>query len=205
MKKNLLPLILILSLAAAASALDFSHEVHVTDSEMECAACHPSFTTRAVMPEIGACLDCHEPEDVAAALTPSPLSHFGDYRHEHAFDASANTGDCAFCHSESEECILCHHGENLDFLAHDRNHRYNHALDALKGIEDCMVCHADQSYCNGCHLSEGVKPASHFLGNFSTSTEHSAAAREDIESCILCHGGPTVPPSCSGTACHPLN
>ena len=202
MKTKLLILALLLSLSTVAAAEGFSHEVHVTDMEMDCAACHPSFSTRAVMPTVESCTDCHEPEDVAASVVESPLSHFGDYRHEHAFDATASTGECAFCHSASEDCILCHQGENLDFLSHDRNHRYNHALDALKGTENCFVCHGDQNYCNDCHMSEGMRPISHIgIPNFGAGEVHGEEASKDLESCIACHDGPEPPSACIG--CHP--
>ena len=203
MKTNLLILALLLSLSSVAAAGGFSHEVHVTDMEMACVACHPAFSTRAVMPTVESCTDCHEAEDVAAVLVVSPLSHFGDYRHEHAFDATASTGDCAFCHGASEDCVLCHQGENLDFLSHDRNHRYNHALDALKGTENCYACHGDQDYCNSCHLAEGVQPANHFMDSFLSGDVHGQAARDDLESCMLCHDGPEPTGSCA--SCHPLD
>lgn len=187
--------------ALPAMAQEFSHEIHVIDSEMACADCHSTATRTATMPDRALCLDCHdEDEGVDATFGPAPDSHFGDYRHEHQFAVHMGTGDCTLCHRESEDCSRCHQGENVDFLSHDRNHRYLHGLDARMGTEDCFSCHASQDYCNSCHLAEGVKPANHFVEGFVAPGGHTSAAREDIQSCIMCHDGAEPPGKCA--LCH---
>jgi hypothetical protein len=188
-------------LALPVLAQDVLHDIHVIDNEMGCAECHPSLTRGAAMPTTAICLDCHDADEgIDLTIASSPGSHFGDYRHEHQFMARLSTGECVICHGESETCTSCHHGENVDFLSHNRNHRYSHALDAMNGTEDCYTCHGSQDYCNGCHLAEGVKPASHFESGFGGSGGHTNAARNDIGSCMMCHDGPEVPPSC--VLCH---
>jgi len=202
MKKKLGIALFALLLAVPVLAQEFSHEIHVVENEMSCVECHPAITRGATMPKLSVCLDCHD-EDIAASYGASPTSHFGDFQHEHQFMARASSGECALCHGQSDDCSFCHHGENVDFLAHDRNHRYLHALDARKGTENCYSCHGSQDYCNGCHLDAGVKPVSHFEEGFGYGVNHALAAEEDLESCVMCHDGPEPPGECIG--CHPVN
>ncbi len=200
MKKNLSIAFIALLLALPALAAEFPHELHVIDNEMSCVDCHPAIARGASMPSPAACLDCHEEDEGIDFAYENPTSHFGDYRFEHQFHARMSTGECVLCHNESEDCTFCHHGENVDFLSHDRNHRYTHALDAMKGTENCYSCHGGEQYCNGCHLAEGVKPASHFESGFGGAGGHTDAARMDIQSCIMCHNEPEPVGSCA--SCH---
>ncbi|MBC8366476.1 hypothetical protein H8E52_03615 [bacterium] len=199
MKKNLSITFIALLLAVPVLAMEFSHELHVVENEMGCVACHPAITRGAAMPNLTVCLDCHD-DEIGASFGETPRSHFGDYRFEHQFHARMSSGECVLCHNESEDCTFCHHGENVDFLSHDRNHRYNHSLDAMKGTESCYSCHGSQDYCNVCHLAEGIKPASHFEAGFGGAGGHTDAARADVQSCIMCHDGPEPPPNCA--ICH---
>lgn len=168
----------------------FDHAIH-EEQELACEECHlppPSSPHwEAAMPDRQICLDCHDEEDLPATAA-QPTSHIADYRHEHQFDGRATGGDCALCHRNSEKCSICHHGENVDFLVHDRNWRFTHALTRFKGTEDCAACHNTRSFCQDCHLQNGIKPGNHFVAGWTTI--HAEEARLDLTTCIQCHGGP---------------
>lgn len=182
----------------------FDHDIHTVDAELECVTCHPGMAGGlphlALMPEASICLECHD-EDVLVSLPEHPTSHAGDYRHQHQFDTRSGGTDCTLCHLESEDCSVCHHGENVDFLSHDRNWLYTHAVTGLKGTEDCASCHEVDSYCTGCHVDFGAEPGSHLSSNWAplSGGRHAVEGRADLGSCMLCHDG-LSPALCSG--CH---
>ncbi len=185
----------------------FDHQVHLEDAEMDCTECHSlaggGLPRRAALPGPGVCLDCHdEDENVLVTLPERPSSHWGDFLHGHQYNVRGGDMDCALCHRESEECSMCHHGENVDFLAHDRNWFYTHAMTALKGSEDCASCHDLRSYCTDCHASFGIQPSDHYSAEWVSGSggRHAMEGRADLGSCILCHEG--LPPSLCG-GCHP--
>ncbi len=169
----------------------FDHATHA-EQELDCDHCHvlpePSPDWTASMPDRGICLECHDAEEIGPE-TAAPSTHLGDYRHGHQFDARSGA-DCATCHAQEESCTMCHHGENVDFLAHDRNWRYFHAMTNYKGVEDCNACHQTQSFCNDCHVAEGVRPGSHLVSGWTAPDLHGAEAKLDLAGCIDCHGGP---------------
>lgn len=181
----------------------FSHPMHTENAGLECGDCHSvqggGLPYLALMPGASACLDCHD-EEVLSALPERPSSHAGDYRYLHQFDARSQGTGCALCHLESEGCSICHHGENVDVLAHDRNWLYSHAVTARKGTEDCAGCHDATTYCNGCHADFGVQPSDHFSADWQSGDggRHAVEGRIGLGRCVLCHGGDS--PSC--TICH---
>jgi hypothetical protein len=199
--------LMVLTVPLALAQTEFDHEVHGDDAEMVCADCHSAkgggLPHVALMPAGTTCLDCHD-EEILSALPERPLSHLGDYRVGHQFDASGSDGDCTLCHLESESCTMCHHGENVDFLAHDRNWLYEHPLISNKGLEDCATCHDTESYCTDCHVGLGIKPANHLAPGWSQPSApggiHADEGRSDLGSCTLCHDG-LSPGICAG--CHP--
>ena len=165
----------------------FDHQIHGEDAGLECAYCHSAgaggLPQRALMPRQAVCLDCHEEAEIAGALPERPSSHAGDYEHLHQFNVRAGESDCMLCHRESESCTLCHAGENVDFLAHDRNWIDNHPVVARKGITNCASCHDLQSDCSDCHMQFGIQPGNHFSHTWRWRTGHGRAAKEDIGSC----------------------
>jgi hypothetical protein len=196
MRKTTLAIPLLLLLLATPWALAegvFDHRLHTEDADLECAACHvdgdSGSPVEGLMPKLGACLDCHD-EEIRYALPEHPASHIGDFRYEHQFDARDDGADCVLCHQESESCTLCHHGENVDFLIHDRDFLYSHPLEAMQGVEDCASCHETRSFCVDCHMQEGIKPGDHIPGQWGLAGYHDVAAREDLASCLTCHDGP---------------
>ncbi len=206
--RNQSPLVLLLLLllatpqALAEETYIFDHQFHTDEAEVDCATCHVESASgspeRGLMPSGTACIECHD-EEILSALPELPSSHMGDHRNNHQFMVRGDGKDCVMCHRESESCTLCHHGENVDFVIHDRDFLYSHPLDAKQGIEDCASCHDTQTFCVDCHMGMGIKPGDHFpTGDWLQPSHHGVAGREDLGSCLNCHGGPE--PVCKN--CH---
>jgi len=185
-------LLLPVSLLLADSHV-FDHQVHVEDAGLACEHCHSAeaggLPQRALMPEPGVCLDCHD-EEILVALPEQPSSHAGDFEQLHQFSVRSGGDDCRLCHMESQTCTLCHAGENVDFLAHDRNWLYDHPLAARKGTTDCAACHDVRTECSDCHQQFDVRPGDHFPESTWRFPRHRDAAREDLITCLTCHDGP---------------
>jgi predicted CXXCH cytochrome family protein len=191
---SILALLLCISSVAVASnsgPLNFDHQPHA-EEDLNCADCHQwsqgRSIGRAAMPDRGLCLDCHEDDDLPA-IPDFPVSHLENFRFAHQFSARNQGDDCAICHRESESCSVCHHGETVDFIAHDRNWRYNHPLIYYKGTEDCATCHEPRAFCSGCHEENGIRPANHYYTQWTSPLFHGEEAKIDLETCVQCHEG----------------
>ncbi len=173
--------------------LVFDHETHL-EQDLQCGDCHetvpPGPNWEAPMPARDTCLDCHDDEDLPP-LPPHPSSHQENYRWQHQFAARADgNDDCTLCHRNSEKCTVCHHGENVDFIVHDRNWRFTHPLTFYKGTEECTVCHDVRKFCQDCHTAYGARPVNHYFSQWPSPQYHGAEARVDLTTCLQCHDGP---------------
>jgi hypothetical protein len=202
--KKLLTIVIVGTVACVIQVtrgdLLFDHATHA-EQDLECGYCHatvvPGPDWEAPMPDRDVCLDCHD-DDELPPLPAYPATHKENYRYQHQFDARADGGDCALCHRNSEKCTVCHHGENVDFIVHDRNWAFHHPLTFYKGTEECTVCHEPRGFCQDCHLEYGVRPGNHFYTQWPSPAFHGEEAKIDLTTCIQCHDGPD--PVC--TDCH---
>ena len=189
-----------LTLHAAWGALFFDHPTHA-EEDLDCTYCHPVIELgpnwQATMPDREVCLDCHDDEELPP-LPPYPSSHRENYRYEHQFAGRTDGESCVLCHRNSEQCTVCHHGENVDFIVHDRNWAYQHPLTFYKGTEECTVCHEPRGFCQDCHLENGIRPGNHFYSEWTRPDYHGSEARIDLTTCLQCHDGPA--PVCA--TCH---
>ena len=175
------------------AGLLFDHATHA-EMELECGDCHPVLVVdpnwQASMPDREGCLDCHDDEDLPP-MPPYPSSHRDDYRWQHQFAARAESwDDCILCHRNSEGCTMCHHGENVDFLTHDRNWRFHHPITYYKDLNNCYTCHDPRTYCQDCHQAHNAQPVNHYFSNWTSPQYHGAEARVDLTTCLQCHNGP---------------
>jgi hypothetical protein len=181
-----------MTLHVAWSALNFDHTIHA-EQELDCDECHqqaaPGPNWEAPMPEREVCLDCHDDEELPP-LPPHPASHGSNYRYEHQFVARADADQCVLCHRNSEVCTVCHHGENVDYIVHDRNWAFQHPLTFYKGIVECTACHDVHSFCQDCHTQYGALPANHYYALWPTGAYHGSEAKIDLTTCLQCHDGP---------------
>jgi hypothetical protein len=167
--------------------LKFDHRGHVVGAGIPCARCHGDLAaegvglaTRAQLPTMDLCLECHDGKQasgrctlchVAAAagriqteyregsLAPAgggdlPV-HGPDFAARHAREAGAVGATCSSCHAK-EYCVECHAGvvKPLDF--HPADYISLHTIDARRGTPDCTACHRSQTFCVGCHSRLGV-------------------------------------------------
>jgi hypothetical protein len=197
-----LTLLFIIGVSARTSWTDqdFDHAIHA-EEELECELCHPvtppGNNWQAPMPDREVCLDCHDDSDLGP-LDARPSSHQGDFLYDHQVHGRNTTQDCSLCHLNQESCTICHHGENVDFLTHDRNWRYFHAISYYRRTVDCFSCHDPEVSCQSCHAENGALPVSHLQPNWSMPEFHGQQAKIDLDSCINCHSGSD--PVCSD--CH---
>lgn len=166
--------------------LKFSHELHVS-RQIRCKSCHGDLrakgvglATRAQLPRMSLCLDCHDGKKAAArcttchlgesgglvrtaypqgALVPSGALH-GDahdalFRTDHARVAASDEAYCGNCHRR-DFCVDCHDGAQKPLDFHGNDYVALHPIDARRNDPDCSACHRRQTFCTGCHSRTGV-------------------------------------------------
>lgn len=197
----------------------FSHERHLTQG-LECQDCHAAVlepeTSVGALPEMVACLDCHESksvtQDCASCHMPAddlvPSTHTTIFLHTHGDLARADAHDtigrmqCQTCHEQSF-CQDCHEGDNLDRTTHPLNYEFTHALDARGAERNCASCHTSVSFCADCHAENQILPQNHRPGwtNTLDGGMHRLEAQRDLNSCITCHQD-DADQTCGLSGCH---
>jgi hypothetical protein len=166
--------------------LKFSHAAHAAIGA-GCRLCHGDLAagrvelaTRAQLPKMALCMQCHDGVRASAACTTCHLAgaggrvqlehasgllipsgalrgdaHGEGFRRDHRQAAGADPAYCASCH-RAQFCVDCHDGavKPLDF--HGDDYVVLHAIDARRNQPDCSACHRSQSFCVGCHSRTGV-------------------------------------------------
>ncbi len=168
--------------------LKFNHKAHA-DKKIACATCHGdlaaenvALATRAQLPKMGLCLECHDGNRAPSACTTCHLAEAGGFvkttydsgmlapsgalrgddhditfRTSHRFAAQNDEGYCESCHRK-EFCLDCHNGvvKPMDF--HGNDYLTLHTIDARRNNPDCSACHRVATFCVGCHSRSGVVP-----------------------------------------------
>jgi hypothetical protein len=169
-----------------APNLKFNHKVHV-DRKIRCQTCHGDLlkekvglATRAQLPRMPLCLECHDGKTASAKCTTCHLSEPGgqvktDYpegtlvpsgalrgdahdlrfRRDHARVAANDEKYCASCHERSF-CTECHNNTQKPMDIHGGDYVNQHTVDARRNDPDCGACHRRQTFCTGCHTRSGV-------------------------------------------------
>jgi hypothetical protein len=166
--------------------IKFSHKAHI-DRNVACSACHGDLVkegvdvaTRAQLPAMATCLDCHRRTGAATrcstchlsegggllktdfasgALVPSGslrgAAHTLSFRGNHKAAAQNDDEFCGSCHKR-DFCVECHNGvvKPMDF--HVGDYVSMHAVEARRNQPDCSSCHRRQTFCVGCHARSGV-------------------------------------------------
>ena len=187
-----------------APTVKFSHERHLKD-RVDCATCHGPIVEEPVIPVMATCMKCHNglKAESDCALCHEGKQTLGDmhpagWRHAHAEQATLDREWCATCHTNQKFCLDCHRGDNLTGEIHSLNYQFTHGLDAQGKESDCARCHDRRTFCNDCHESQNRMPLAH--STLAWRTEHSQAARKDIENCASCHD--QADPTCARSGCH---
>jgi len=166
--------------------LKFNHAVHA-ENKVDCRTCHGQFeeqgvvlATRAQLPKMSLCLQCHDDATAPAACTTCHLAEAGgvvkmdfpegklapsgvlrgaihdtNFRTSHAVVARNDAEYCETCHKK-DFCVGCHNGvmKPLDF--HGNDYIALHPVEARRNNPDCSACHRLQTFCVGCHSRSGV-------------------------------------------------
>ena len=186
---------------------NFAHQVHAK-SDQDCANCHGGIVSEEQadglnhIPGRNECADCHGLADFSEEkflciqchnvdMNFVPDDHNALWNKNHGVVAQIEEAACVHCH-QTNYCISCHEGDNLDRLAHPLNFRNNHALAAKGNKDNCVTCHQEQAFCIECHQTELVMPRNHSFANWSNTSNGGRHAREaefDFDSCQSCHNG----------------
>jgi hypothetical protein len=166
--------------------LRFNHRLHAAQ-RIPCARCHGDLAaegvglaTRAQLPRMATCLECHDGRKVSARCTschPStadgrvrtsfpegqlvPSGTLGADAHDltfvtgHARVATLNPRSCDSCHRK-DFCLDCHDGVVKPLSIHGNDYLTLHTVDARRNQPDCQSCHRLQTFCVGCHARSGV-------------------------------------------------
>lgn len=191
----------------------FSHERHLREAKLECAACHADLDAPVApgraghLPAMAECMACHTERkaanDCRTCHAPNedlrPADHKLDWLALHGA-AAVNEDACKLCH-EPDQCLKCHSGDQV-FMPHPRDYIARHGAEARLSDVSCSVCHDDRSFCVSCHRDMNVLPVDHFRPGWLTASggEHGEQAQFDLESCIACHDVPNQQPTCA--RCH---
>jgi hypothetical protein len=199
--KTMIAVLALLALAhpaLAGSGLNFDHQMHVEDVELDCATCHEGVAESAnlldrYLPGKPVCSGCHDLGDTDECGT----CHVdGDEPVGYVAEAATVDLFSHVKHSGSMECGVCHGGAP------------DYASAPAKA--DCRACHAtvaDFQDCSFCHSAGRHNvPESHEM---NWETWHGVVAGSDSDACLVCHvqddcqachGGDNVRPRA-----HPLN
>ncbi|MBT8495395.1 MAG: cytochrome c3 family protein [Deltaproteobacteria bacterium] len=166
--------------------LKFDHKKHVAQG-MSCASCHGDMVTnkvglatRAQLPRMQQCLDCHSRKRSLRQCTTCHLAEAGtrmktdypsgklqpsgtlrgaahdlQFRTNHRTVAQNDPDYCDSCHKKSF-CTSCHNGVRKPLDFHVGDYIALHPIDARRDQTQCSSCHRLQTFCTGCHARSGV-------------------------------------------------
>lgn len=172
-----------------APHLVFSHATHVAEG-MTCERCHEGvrdarLATRAHLPTMRDCMDCHAPPGLGDASHPAPTA----------------PATCETCHvAEPDGTLVTTFREGtllpprwMAGMHHDHEWLTRHRWIAADSGPLCAECHTEDD-CADCHDGR-VRPLRVHPGDFLTT--HSVMARRDAGDCTSCHA-----PAQFCTECH---
>ncbi len=180
--------------------IKFNHAVHV-EKKIRCETCHGELVdekvglaTRAQLPKMALCLQCHDGAQAPSECTTCHLSEAGGimrtsfdsgflkpsgvlrgadhdlmFRTSHNLAAKNDRAYCDNCHRK-EFCVGCHNGTVKPMDFHGNDYVSLHPIDARRNTPDCSACHRRQTFCVGCHSRSGVaadNKGSEFNGQFT--------------------------------------
>lgn len=159
-KYFVLLMILLPAFVSSLWAADFNHQTHPGNKKAaECATCHTP-NSRSILPDLKACLECHEQGFVDQVKLPGLKTHGPTWALNHRESAKAKSTDCSACHSQ-ESCLECHVAGNADeqgsfsnnmVNVHSGDFHVSHPIAARTDPQLCSSCH-EVRFCNSCHDS----------------------------------------------------
>lgn len=186
-----------------AEDVTFSHQLHVTQKQVECTSCHQGIEksegiTSALRVSKDECLDCHVHEYISADCLGchqsidkeyKPPSHEVSWERSHGQVVRAGLeppfeNRCSLCHTESA-CSSCHQDEEP--RSHTNQWRLRgHGMAARMDRTSCETCHRTD-YCDRCHRE--TSPRNHRGGWGGTGNQHCYTCHFPLqnEGCFTCH------------------
>jgi len=184
-------------LGLSRKSVRFSHQIHVTDEEIDCVDCHlkAEDEAEAGLPRMKQCMLCHEGVDEDLPVAKRPMTIYGK---KPVWTSAADIpGEVKFSHAthyEADvECAECHQGI-------EKNTRITKAVRV--DMDACLKCHAAKKVaakCETCHtrIREDQEPDSH---RHNWKKYHGQIVRAETgatgDNCALCHTEATC------TKCH---
>ena len=172
------------------SSILFSHDLHVTDQELECVTCHDGVASSdqasdRLFPTMDVCADCHDVEDDELCgmchsdpdnLEASPHAErpitFGHKKH---LDRGAV---CSSCHTD---LLNDESSGHLPSMATCMN-----CHDGLTATDDCAVCHDERVTADEIHPDNWKR----IHGDVVPPDDPSCAGcHKDRNMCLDCHRG----------------
>lgn len=170
-------------------ALNYSHNLHVVENEMECSTCHKPAAAGAMgRPGHGVCSECHE------------------------IDEDNPSAECLKCHRvrsperievkypeqpEIQEIIFSHEKHKyIDAACRDCHTRAAGSASSKENVlppkEACLPCHDDQTAplkdCSVCHAESSPVNATHRL---DWEMHHGLESKMANSNCLTCHSEDT--------------
>ncbi len=163
--------------------IEFSHDLHVADLEINCTKCHNPKLLKSsmssddiILPTEKRCLKCHEvwKEDGECEnchLGSKPYETFPTVVRNFKFPHKTHWVD------QKIECNECHG----DMAGVDN-------FPPIPVMDDCMSCHVEKhapEYCSSCHENvANLRPKDH---SEAWLTDHDLAALSNVSDCQICH------------------
>ncbi len=162
--------------------INFSHQLHIEDAEMECVTCHSNIeeSTKANddnFPEKDICAECHDVEDdencnmchVDLDIAEELANPARKILFNHKAHLALNEGDCAECHAGIEKVAM---GDGTKIPSQEKCNSCHNGLSASKA---CLICHSSETK---------FRPDNH---NPFWSKEHMVEIRSGETDCAHCH------------------
>jgi hypothetical protein len=169
--------------ADTPAVIEFSHDLHVADLEINCTKCHSPKLLKTsmssddiILPTEKRCLKCHkvwkeDGECEVCHLESEPYESFPKVDRNFNFPHKTHWVD------QNIDCIECH-GD----MAGVEN------SPPIPLMEDCLSCHIEKQgpeYCSSCHENVAfLRPADH---SEAWLIEHDLAALSNDSDCNICH------------------
>lgn len=173
-----------------AANLRFDHRLHV-EKKVRCQTCHGEMegvglATRAQLPKMATCLECHDGAQAKAECAtchltgsggrlitqftsgllkpmrgnPFGMDHGPRFEFTHAARAASSPAQCLTCHAE-RECQSCHDAVRKPLSVHPNDWISLHPSQVRNNALRCDSCHRLQSFCVACHERAGVANQAH--------------------------------------------
>ncbi len=165
--------------------LNYNHNLHVVENEIDCSTCHaPAQAGAMQQPDHAACSDCHE------------------------IDEDNPSAECLLCHRvksadeievrrpvepQTEEIVFSHERHKYMNASCEDCHTRAAASteskeDVLPRKEACLTCHDDvtapQKDCGTCHVETSPVSVTH---KFDWEIHHGIESKISTSNCLTCH------------------